>query len=142
MSNTKFKKVKLTAEKVRCAKCVNCINNPCRLRIDDPKVEDWEKFGCRSCYVERMQGKSDIMLTRIETIESLRRMIIERYNKTFLTMSEGYDQNDWISINSARHDILRWFFPALKSVMDAKSLEELGAMKKQYDTEYFGKEVE
>lgn len=136
--------IKLTAEKVRCAKCVNCINNTFRLRMDDPKVKDWEKQGCSVCYVERMREKSETMLSRIETIESLCRVVGNRYSKTYLKHidQEKFNGDMWLQENTERYEILHGFFTTLKYVMDAKSVQELEEMKKQYDTEYFGKEVE
>lgn len=135
-------RIKLTAEKVRCAKCVNCINNTFRLRMDDPKVKDLEKQGCRACYVERMREKSETMISRIETIESLCRIVGNRYSKTYLKHidPETYNGDVWLSENMERYDILHGFFTTLKSIMDAKSVQELEEMKKQYDAEYYFRE--
>lgn len=112
--------------------------------MDDPKIKDyWEEQGCRACYVERVREKTETMYSRIETIESLCRLVCDRYNKTYLkhTDPETFNGDVWLSENMERYDILHGFFTTLKSVMDARSVEELGAMKKQYDTEYFGEEV-
>ena len=62
--------VKLSAEMVRCSKCVNCFNNRFRLRMNDPKDEDCRYF-CTSCYVDRLRDKETALCAKMEAIRHI-----------------------------------------------------------------------
>jgi len=79
--------VKLSAEMVRCSKCVNCFNNRFRLRMNDPKDEDCRYF-CTSCYVDRLRDKETALCAKMEAIRHIGNYFFFKHSRTFETIAK------------------------------------------------------
>lgn len=129
--------VRLTSKQVKCAKCVNCINNHFRLMMDDPKKYDEYHLSCVHCYVDRLRAKCDLDLAKLFAMQNVGWLYKDRYSKTYL--SEGRAGDNYVRDHLARARIMQEWRSKIKSIAAMTNTEEVNAVGKAAQDEYFGK---
>jgi len=123
--------VKLSAEMVRCSKCVNCFNNRFRLRMNDPKDEDCRYF-CTSCYVDRLRDKETALCAKMEAIRHIGNYFFFKHSRTFETIAK----DGWVEGERKRLSVMEEWHRAVKAVLALNGRAEIEAACKKYSDMY------
>lgn len=123
--------VKLSAEMVRCSKCVNCFNNRFRLRMNDPKDEDCRYF-CTSCYVDRLRDKETALCAKMEAIRHIGNYFFFKHSYTF----EAIAKDGWVEGERKRLSVMEGWHRAVKAVLALNDRAEIEAACKKYSDMY------
>ena len=123
--------MKITAETVKCARCVNCINNSLRLKMDKPGAS---RFGCETCYADRIGNRAELLFWKAEALRAMANVVADRYNRSFMAKDMGLAE--WAVRRLKAVDSL---WRMADEIRDAKDLGAVEAIKERYDAEYFGK---
>ena len=127
---------RLTSKKVKCAKCVNCMNNQFRLMMDDPKKYDEYHVFCVHCYVDRLRTQCELDLAKLSAMQDIGWLYRDRYDRTYL--SEGHVVDDYVRNNLERARIMREWRDKMTSIAAMTNAKEIEAAGKAARDEYFG----
>lgn len=128
--------MKLTSNQVKCSRCVNCISNPLRIQMDDPRKYAEVSYSCKWCYVERIKDEADILLKKATAMTHCIYAFRDRFHKSFTC---GI-RDDFVRSNVKRHRIMREWASEMKRISAMRDDQEIEAVSKKYGEEYFGKE--
>lgn len=79
--------IKLTAQKVKCKKCVDCIANRYRHKLDDPKASEYERMSCEHCYMDRMREKEELLVAKQMALQKIYYYFTVKHNRVFEKLS-------------------------------------------------------
>ncbi len=128
---------RLTSKQVKCAKCVNCINNHFRLLMDNPKKYDEYHVFCVHCYVDRLRAQCDLALAKLFAMQNVGWLYKDRYSKTYL--SDGRVEDTYIRNHLERARIMQEWRRKITSITAMTNIKEIEAVGKAAQDEYFGK---
>lgn len=126
--------MKITAETVKCARCVNCMNNSLRLKMDK---DDSCRFGCEWCFAERVNAKAELLSKKVDALWSMANVLKTRYTETFLSdrLSGG-----GMAVEAVRRlDSVKRLGVMVDEIIGQADAARVDALKERYNAEYFGR---
>jgi len=129
--------VKLTSAQVKCAKCVDCMNNRLRLEMDKPGQYGCS-YPCVVCYTDRLRAQCDLDLAKMSAMQDVSWLYKDKFDRTYLD-NEGDAAGNFVRGYLLRLSIVKEWRQKLKEIdamTDAKAVEAVGKAARD---EYFGR---
>ena len=80
--------IKLTAQKVKCKKCVDCFANRYRHKLDDPQASEYERMSCEHCYMDRMNEKEELLVAKQMALQKIYLYFTVKHDRVFEKLSK------------------------------------------------------